>query len=157
MGKLTDEEKFSGVAWDLQLTAGIYDYLPKTAKEAPKAPKKTAFEIMRGKAEVSGIIERTRSVSFDINAEENSTVRLNTLMFPGWKVWVDGKETEISIPEEEKWGRMWIEVPSGNHKIEAKFTNTPIRTFSNIISLVSWGILLVLFAKKIKPSAKTFV
>ena len=40
MGNLTDQEKFSGEAWQLQLTAGIYDYLPQTAKMAPKAEAK---------------------------------------------------------------------------------------------------------------------
>ena len=36
-GPLTDEEKFSGKAWNNQITSGIYDYLPKTASTAAKS------------------------------------------------------------------------------------------------------------------------
>src|SRR5258708_4625941 len=53
LGPLTDTQKFSAAAWDLQQTAGIYDYLPVTAKTAPKAPQKYLAEVGRGNAIVT--------------------------------------------------------------------------------------------------------
>jgi hypothetical protein len=39
-GPLSDEQKFSGKAWTNQITSGIYDYLPKTARIAAQGPAK---------------------------------------------------------------------------------------------------------------------
>lgn len=152
MGKLTDAEKFSGAAWDLQQTAGIYDYLPLTAKEAPKSPQKVLAEIMEGGGEISEMKQGTNWAEFSVTSDQSSVIRINILKFPGWRVWVDGKEVEIKIPEEEKWGRMWLDVPAGEHLISAKFTNTPVRTVSNLVSVLAWGFLLLQFRQWKKVS-----
>ncbi|MDO8340577.1 MAG: hypothetical protein Q7T59_01240 [Candidatus Woesebacteria bacterium] len=152
LGKLTDEEKLSGVAWDMQQTAGIYDYLPIWAETAPKEPQKVVAEIVNGMGEITNTEEKTNFAKFRIETT-GSTVRINIFKFPGWKVYIDGKEVEYFVPKEETWGRMWIKVPDGKHSIEAKFVNTPIRTVSNLISLVSWlglGAYLMLQFKKWK-------
>lgn len=145
MGPLTDKEKFSAAAWDLQQTAGIYDYLPATAKEAPKAPQSTLAEIMQGEGTISDMKQGTNWAEFSVTSDQPSVIRINLLMFPGWRVWVDGKRVEVQIPEEERWGRMWIDVPVGEHLVSAKFKNTPIRTLSNLVSIFSWGLLLLQF------------
>lgn len=155
MGALTDEEKFSNAAWDLQQTAGIYDYLPMWAKEAPKGPQKTLAEIMQGEGLITNESQGTNWAKFNLKTEENLIVRINIFKFSGWKVYLDGNEIEYSVPDEEKWGRMWINVSPGEHLIEAKFTNTPIRTISNGVSLLSFlGLLFspYLFRKYIKKS-----
>jgi hypothetical protein len=152
LGKLTDGEKLSGVAWDMQQTAGIYDYLPIWAETAPKEPQKVIAEIVSGMGEITNTEEKTNFAKFKIETT-GSTVRINIFKFPGWKVYIDGKEVDYFVPKEEKWGRMWIVVPDGKHSIEAKFVDTPVRTVSNLISLVSWlglGAYLMLQFKKWK-------
>lgn len=146
MGKLTDEEKFSGAAWDLQQTAGIYDYLPTWAKTAPKSPATVVAEMMDGEGVVLGTEQGTYFSKFNVNIEsEEAQVRLSTFYFPGWKVFVKedstSKEIPTFIPEAEQWGRMWIKLPKGEHLVYAQLFNTPIRTWANIISLASWGVL----------------
>lgn len=139
MGALTDKEKFSGAAWELQQNAGIYDYLPKSAKENPKEPQKVLAEVMTGEGKISEMKQGTNWAEFTVKAESKQlTVRINIFQFPNWRVFVDGKKIEIKIPEEEKWGRMWIEVPQGDHQVFLKLKNTPIRTAGNLISLFSW-------------------
>lgn len=147
MGKLTDAEKFSGEAWQLQLTAGIYDYLPKTAKMAPRAEAKVLAEVVdpntgellrNTKIKIYNEEKGTDWFKFMVEGEDDSTVRINTFKFPVWKVKIDGNIVNDYVPQNENWGRMWIEVPKGKHQIEGKFFNTPIRTASNYISLLSW-------------------
>lgn len=154
MGKLTDEEKFTAAAWDLQQTAGIYDYLPATAKEAPKSPRTVPAEFMEGEGVITPDKEGTNWVRFvaQVNAE-NSVVRINTFDFPGWKVFVDGAPVNHFIPETERWGRMYISLSRGEHYIEARFFDTPIRKISNIISLVSWIGLAFFFLKNRKAKS----
>lgn len=137
-GPLTDEDKFAGPAWELQQNAGIFDYLPKTARTAPKDPRKVLGEVLYGKGEVLDGKQTTNRASLKVRIDsEEATVRINILQFPGWKVYFDGKETETFVGEDD-WGRMNIQVSKGDHEILAKFVNTPVRTVGNLISLFSW-------------------
>ena len=139
MGPLTDEEKFANAAWDLQRTAGIFDYLPKGARENPKGGQSVLAEIMEGEGKLSDLRQGTDWAGFKTEAAANKMlVRINVFDFPRWKVTLDGKQIEHFIPDTEAWGRMYIEVPEGNHEIYLKLFNTPIRTVSNMVSLVTW-------------------
>jgi hypothetical protein len=68
--------------------------------------------------------------------------------FPGWKSYIDGKQTEIKT--EEGVGAMLIDVPEGKHTLVLKFVDTPVRYYAKIISIISSCVmaLLVLFFKK---------
>lgn len=153
MGPVTDEQKFSDVAWDLQQTAGIYDYLPKTAVTAPKEPQKLLGEVMQGEATVSGELQGTNWAEFDIAvASESAQVRLGIFQFPDWQVYVDGREVPNYLADDEMWGRMYVDVPAGEHTVRAELHNTPVRTVSNYISLVSLACLVTfpLWRKEVK-------
>ncbi|HWA52051.1 MAG TPA: hypothetical protein VG895_03295 [Patescibacteria group bacterium] len=138
LGPLTDAQKFTGAAWDLQRTAGIYDYLPVTAVTAPKAPMTNFVEVLGGDAKASNINLGTNNNSFDINVTDNAIIRLGVFEFPGWKVFVDGKEIPTFVPKTEQWGRMYVMIPVGAHHVQVHLYDTPIRTIGNIISLISW-------------------
>jgi len=143
MGPLTDEEKFSEAAWELQQAGGIYDYLPKTAEVAPEEQQKYLAEILEGEGEIMDPKQGTNWAEFYVKINsDKAMVRIGIFQFSGWQVFMDGGQIETKIPGEEKWGRMWIEIPTGEHKITARFYNTPIRTLANTVSLFSWGILL---------------
>ncbi len=149
LGELTDQQKFSAAAWDLQQTAGIYDYLPNTAKTAPKAPQKELVEVLTGKANIENPQQGTNWARFDINATEDVEIRLGIFKFPEWKVWVDGQEVENFVPESEEWGRMHVKIAKGEHQVEIKLINTWPRIIGNTISLVSWtGLIIWIFRKK---------
>lgn len=151
MGPLTDKEKFSGAAWELQQTAGIYDYLPKDAYTAPKEPQRNLAEIIDGEAKIIDPSQGTKWAKFKVNVEsDKAIIRLGIFKFPGWNVYVDGKIIGTKVPTEEKWGRMWIEVSKGEHSISAKFLNTPIRSFANATSIVFWALFLCLLFNKRK-------
>lgn len=138
LGPLTDEEKFSGAAWDLQQTAGIYDYLPKDAKMAPKGPQKTLTEIQEGSVSVSEPWQNTNAVYFKVNVlSDKARIRLNIFKFPNWMVFVDGQEVSVDTDEDDL-GRMHIQVSKGDHEVRAKLYNTPVRTISNTISVIAW-------------------
>lgn len=156
LGPLTDEQKFSGAAWGLQQTAGIYDYLPIDAYTAPKEPRKFVAEILRGDGNIKEEKSGTNWASFKLlDVSKQSTVRIDIFKFPNWKVYVDGKDTEVFIPDEEKWGRMWVTVPGGSHDIMVKLLNTPLRSVSNIISLFTWIGLLTFIAYGYSKKVRT--
>jgi len=153
MGPLTDAEKFSGAAWELQQTAGIYDYLPIFAKEAPKSAPTIFVETINGQVTLKKVEKGTYWALFvaDVSSQD-AILRINNFYFPNWRVFVkengNFKEIGIFIPDLEKWGRMWIELKKGENLVYLQFFNTPIRTFSNIISLISWSTLAFYFLVK---------
>lgn len=151
MGELTDEEKFSGVAWELQQGAGILDYLPAWAKEPPNEIQTDIVEIIEGEGEIKDADQGTNWINFKTNTVDEILVRINTFYFPNWKVFVDGVEVETFVPEDESWGRMYVSIPSGEHLIEASFEDTLPRTIGNYLSFFAWiGLLLWLLNGKIR-------
>ncbi len=138
-GPITDEQKFSGKAWINQVTSGIYDYLPNTARIAALGPAKdyvdevfpsnTFYTISNGQKGSDWMI-------FNLNINQPATITLAQLAFPNFKVTDNGQE--ISSRIEPELGRLVIDLAAGDHQLLIKFTNTPVRTISNYISLVVW-------------------
>lgn len=160
LGPLTDEQKFTKAAWDLQQTAGIYDYLPNAAKEAPKAPMKEVAEIMKGEATILDPKLGTSWASFTVNAQTDTEIRLGIFSFPGWKVYEilprDRDVIPTYVPDTEAWGRMYITLPPGEHKIEARLENTLPRTAGNVVSSLAWIVMMWYLISKWKKSRKNF-
>lgn len=115
--------------------------LPLSAKY--KTDRKISkWNIIRGKGKVKEIASSYHNLVFDIKAEEPLLLRINTHYFPGWKITIDDNET---LPYfDDKVGFMSVSIPQGIHRIQAKFTDTPIRLWSNIISAVSILVLLLI-------------
>lgn len=142
-GPITDEQKFSGKAWVNQVTSGIYDYLPKTAQIAPQGPaneyvdeidpKDSFYTVSNGKKGSDWMI-------FDIHLSRDSKVTLSQLAFPEFKITDNGSPIDYSI--EPYLGRLVVNLNTGDHRLMVQFTDTPIRTISNYISLISWLIII---------------
>jgi uncharacterized membrane protein YfhO len=76
--------------------------------------------------------------------------------FPGWKVYVDGKETPISY--ENDFGLMLFAVPPGEHRVLVMFGHTPPRFWGEFLSgmtvLIIFGLwVFVLIRRKHDASA----
>ena len=147
-GPITDAQKFSGKAWINQVTSGIYDYLPKTARIAALGPAKdyvdeidpldSFYTISNGK-------KGTDWMLFDLHLSRNSKVTLAQLAFPNFEVTSNGNIVPTEI--EPELGRLVVSLPSGDHQIMVKLKNTSVRSISNYISLISW-VLLILYLSK---------
>jgi hypothetical protein len=73
-----------------------------------------------------------------VRLELPSAVRIKTYNFPGWTASVDGEKVPLSS---DKDGVQVVSVPSGRHKIESSFLNTPPRTAGTL--LCALGLLAV--------------
>ncbi len=144
MGPVTDEEKFSGEAWKLQQKAGNSDYLPNTAKQVPISVPEELIEVLEGDAEIINEQKGTDWVRFNINIESDSAIaRISIPLFPNWKVFIDGTEAEVFIPDDEQLGRMHVRISKGNHFVYAQLFDTQARTVGNMISVLAWFGLFV--------------
>lgn len=80
---------------------------------------------------------KTGNYKIDFLAGQNTSLRINTAYFPGWKVFLDGKQKDFSVIN----GAINIQVDKGRHELVVLFTNTFIRIVANIISLLSLSLL----------------
>ena len=127
---------------------GIYNGTTDTGESSPiwsirfmeKSPKKN-IEVVSGEANIRQISRRSTIHVYEINAASKSRVLENTLYFPGWSVYVDGKEVDPEFQDPAHRGLMTFYVDEGTHAVSIKFGETKLRLFSNIISGISLAIL----------------
>jgi len=89
-----------------------------------------------------------------VETKENTRVADNTLYFPGWKVFVNGKDVPIEFQDENWRGIITYDVPAGTSNIVIQFTDTKIRKMANIISfgaiifVLIWYLIILLKNEK---------
>ena len=139
---ITDGEKFSGDSWLKQQTISILDYLPAGAQHPPTSPAsngpKFSGEVISGQ-------KGTNWQTWELNVyDEDNKLELPLFYFPGWEVKVDGEPVKIDSANE--LGLITVDVPSGQHLVEARLKDTNLRLIANLVSLIGLG-ALVLYRK----------
>jgi hypothetical protein len=146
-----DKEKFSGALWEKELTISIYDYLPIYAKFPPDKEAPLKPTVTEGMADFSSYTKGSDWQRGEaIVSSEKAKIVLPLYYFPGFKVWVDGKEAK-TIDHDNDLGLISFYLPNGSHKVYTKLSKTPVRVLGDYLSLGSILILVfVIFKKRIK-------
>lgn len=143
-GPITDQKKLSGKSWMYLTTSGIYDYLPKTGRIAPQSHPKPPIDQVEPadtKLIINSYIRGTNWFKTNITTQSDAKITLATLVFPVTNIYINGLKQNYSI--ESEIGRPVLNINSGNSDIYFEITNTPVRTFGNILSFIS--LLLIIF------------
>jgi len=113
----------------------------------------SSYTVIRGKMVVTQMQDIPQQKIFDLNVSQPGLFRFNTFTFPGWKTFIDDKEVIYS--DNNKFRLLSILVPQGRHIIRATFTDTPLRLFSNLVSVISIiGVFVYSLFQKIKHKSK---
>lgn len=140
--------------------SGIYNGTTDTGESSPiwsirfmeKKPKAPA-EVIAGSASIRPIMRTSTHHRYEITAEFHSRIRENTLYFPGWRIYVDGKQYQgIQFQDPENRGLMTYYVPAGKHVVDVKFGDTILRTISNFISIAALALIFGIIFKTYKIS-----
>ncbi len=99
-----------------------------------KERAKESVEIIAGLAKVSDITIKPVFYSFHISSQSESTLRVNSLYYPGWTVEVNQKQVPIYY---QKDGIITFIASRGEHWVKVYFTETPLRLISDFLSLFS--------------------
>lgn len=100
----------------------------------------SVLAVNSGKAAITALRDQYLDKIFSIRTQsDNTMVTAHIQYYPGWKVFLDARE----IPVEIYQGMFRFVLPRGNHIVRIRFTETPVRAASDIISL---GTLLFLAA-----------
>lgn len=133
----------TGQNWDKQIKRSIFDYLPIFAKEPPAELAKERYQILTGDSRVFDFKEGTNWFSFKTETRTHTIIRLSQYYFPDWKIYLDGRKAQVEY-KNNSLGLMTLILGKGNHTIEAKFYDTPIRTVANLITLGGFIAVVVL-------------
>lgn len=104
----------------------------------------SASSVVSGSMEVKTLVDLPQHKKFDIDVLSLAVLQINTYSFPGWTVFVDGKKTLYS--DANKLKLIHIGLDQGNHLVEARFLDTPIRKTGNVTSIISIIVLIILVA-----------
>lgn len=99
-------------------------------------------EVISGVASISDYSRTTTHHTFTVYAQNQSRILDNTFYFPGWRVSIDDHSVPIQFQDPNHRGLITFMVPSGNHIITVSFHRSPIRLFSDILTL---GSIIVFF------------
>lgn len=88
---------------------------------------------------VTPLVQRSHEFLASVELEESEPVTLAIAYFPGWFLEIDGKRVDHSISQE---GLLQLTVPAGLHTIGGQFGSTPLRQFSDIVSMVALLVLM---------------
>ena len=129
---------------------GIYASTTDTGESSPRWSVRfmerypaAPMEVIDGEAEIEMVSRLSNRHEFTIKAETPVRLVENTLYFPGWDILVDGQATEVKFQDPAYRGLMTFNVPAGEHQVVARFRETRLRLFADLISLAGVGLLLV--------------
>lgn len=125
------------------------EYMPKWVREQPKERTSDPLVIFTGRGHITIIHRSTKNIDATLVLEEESTIQLNTIFYPGWGAMLDGKPVEVSYQNPK--GFMQIVVPKGTHTISFEFRETAFRYGADLLSsigVILYGLYLIFYLTK---------
>jgi hypothetical protein len=126
-------------------TTSSNELMPLWVKSHPVQRANEKVEFVKGEGEITNLSSNSKSISFDIKSQENSTIRINTIYYPGWKIYIN--EKEIPINYSNNFGLIEINVPEGISNIKGNFSETSLRLIADLISLIGMIVVVIVFSK----------
>lgn len=129
------------------------EYMSRWVKHIPDTSASVPVEIIRGQGMIERFSTNGNKLSFVSVMKTSGVIRIAIMYFPGWQVFIDNKAID-DISYHNDFGVMEFHVPQGTHTIHASFGETPLRLVSDVISLLSFLILIVFAFRNLRQSKK---
>lgn len=104
--------------------------------------RQNVYTVLRGDIKAVVIDDESNYKQLALSSKKGAVLRFNTFTFPGWEVKIDYKNIDYSDNNDLKL--ITINVPAGLHLVELSFNDTPIRKFSNTLSIIGFLIVIIL-------------
>ncbi len=138
--------------WNYPLSTNYYGEVDTiwAAGPAGSYPKKRV-DVIGGKATIQNFQKQAAQQHFTLRAETDAQIVSRTQFFPGWKVYVDGKNTQVDFQDQNWRGLITFRVPKGEHDVDIVFTQSFYQRLGNWLTVITFiGIIggLFVFRKK---------
>ena len=101
------------------------------------------MEVIDGDAVITVGKRTSTKHEYTVVAQKQTRMVENTLFFPGWKIFVDGVSAGIQFQDPAFRGLMTFWMDEGKHQVLVTFTDTKVRYYASVTSLISLGILIL--------------
>ncbi len=128
-----------------ELSKTLNDYLPKEiiANQYP-IPTETLFSLKKPNT-ITVTDNRVQTFRAQVHCVEQCDVEVHVFQFPGWTATIDGQRSILR--ENARLPIYTLTVPSGSHEISVQLEDTKIRMISNLVSVVTFGVILFSYAR----------
>jgi hypothetical protein len=124
-----------------QMSDILPDYIPKQMPDKFTPPEKSFIVPAGTEQQVEILINRGHQRLYKTHFLSSNFLNFMIADFPGWKIELDGKEVK---KEKGQSGTFGFTVPAGEHYVGVFFADSPIRQYSDTLSLVSLIVFLAL-------------
>jgi len=131
------------------------DYLPTMLWSDVKPVKVPQEKITTADGDLSFVEISSTKYSAMVESTDGTNLVLHSFYFPGWTAYIDGQKTLVT--PNNPVGDISLKVPSGSHKIEIVFEDTPLRKLANFISLFSFIAFGIAYYADKKHLLKTLI
>ncbi len=141
------------INWNVSLSS--FEYLPKGVALI-KSPLGTNIvdinkrdksvrraQVEQGEATIDNIQSTPTKISFEVNAQTSSIIKVNVFDFPGWVVKVNNQQVPIS--SDNKLKLITFNLKNGVSQVDIEFKNTLLRSLADLISAISIIGLIIIF------------
>ena len=129
-------------------TTTIHDeYMPIWVKNNPTTRPKEKVEVISGNAVINNLREKSNKIEFDTSVSSDSKIRVNTIYWPEWKLYVEGEERDIVYDNEK--GVIEFELKQYDERVYLSFQDDLLRTLSNTLSIAAALILIYYIARPV--------
>ena len=109
--------------------------------------------ISKGNGELKVVNSKSNLLELAVEAKEEIRLDVNILYFPGWKIFVDGKENKFKYTGEK--GIIRVDLGKGYHMVEARFSEPGIAVIGDLVSIGSLLVLISIIRALKHKSIKT--
>jgi hypothetical protein len=126
------------------------EYMPSWVKEIPQVMATAKVQNLSGQEAINLLQSTPSKTIFSVFLSTQKTIQVNTVYFPGWYAYVNGRRAEIVYNNPR--GLINLRLDKGVNNVEVEFKETPVRLLSDLVSIIGFaGLLtLVLMRKKFK-------
>lgn len=116
-------------------TTSSRELMPLWVKTFPQSRASDKVVIASGSGTVTVTENRSHRLTFQASLQEDSLIRVNTIYYPEWQ-WYEGS-TVLPFTYDNDYGVMEARLPAGEHMVQLRFGNTPVRIAANAVSILS--------------------
>lgn len=109
------------------------EYLPLWINERPETRANQKLEL-QGEGVILASVIKPVHYEAVLESDGDSSLKINTIYFPGWLAKVDGKRTTVNKNDD---GLMVLGLPEGKHKVIIYYNGTLVHRLSEVISLLA--------------------
>lgn len=121
------------------------EYMPIWVKNNPSFRPENKVEVLSGDAEITNLKLNSSKIEFETKVVSDSRVRVNTIYWPGWMLFVEGEQRPIFYDND--FGVMEFELSQYDDRVYLAFQEDLVRTLSNMVSIVA-ALALIYFISR---------